>query len=187
MFLFMCHRCYEIIIIIKIEIEWFLYDLEEWFRLVFVSGGGRSLFVLSANYGRKDQNMASSFSHQRKSQYGEGIVRLANRVALWHQSEVSVDFYKVLWAWSFFTWAFAYPTKSHVRLYPFNEPIKSFYFCSFAVSVLVVHFHFKVIKKSLLGQNVQQLKWNHELQASGTRFINLTWSSGDSGYTHYTW
>ena len=45
-------------------------------------GGGPSLFVLSANYERKDQNMASSFSRQRKSQYGEGIVRLANRVAL---------------------------------------------------------------------------------------------------------
>ena len=87
----------------------------------------------------------------------------------------------------FFTWAFAYPTKSHMRLYPFNKPIKSFYFCSFVVSVLVVHFHFKVIKKSLLCQNVQKLKWNHELQVSGTRFINLTWSSGDSGYTHYTW
>ena len=161
-------------------------------RMVSVSvrrggGGGVSLFVLSANYGRKDKNMASLFSRQRKSQYGEGIVRLANRVALWHQSEVSVDFYKVFWAWSFFTWAFAYPTKSHVHLYPFNKPIKLFYFCLFAVSVLVVHFHFKVMKKSLLGQNVQKLKWNHELQASGTRFINLTWSSSDSGYTHYTW
>ena len=39
------------------------------------------LFVLSAN-SLKDQNMDSSFSHQRKPYYGEGIVRLANRVAV---------------------------------------------------------------------------------------------------------
>ena len=38
-------------------------------------------FVLSAN-SLKDQNMDSSFSHQRKPYYGEGIVRLANRVAV---------------------------------------------------------------------------------------------------------
>ena len=39
-----------------------------------------SLFVLSAN-GRKDQNMATAFSRQRKHYYGEGIVQLTNRVA----------------------------------------------------------------------------------------------------------
>ena len=50
-----------------------------------------SLFVLSAN-GWKDQNVASSFSIQGRSQYGEGIVRLANRVAIWRQSEESIDF-----------------------------------------------------------------------------------------------
>ena len=38
------------------------------------------LFVLSAN-SLKGQNMDSSFSHQRKP-YGEGIVRLANHVAV---------------------------------------------------------------------------------------------------------
>ena len=53
--------------------------------------GKCSLFVLSAN-GWKDQNMDSSFSRQRKPLYGEGIVRLANRVAVWRQSEVSIDF-----------------------------------------------------------------------------------------------
>ena len=50
-----------------------------------------SLFVLSAS-GRKDQNMDSSFSLQSNPWYGEGIVRLANRVAVWRQSEVSIDF-----------------------------------------------------------------------------------------------
>ena len=44
-----------------------------------------SLFVLSAS-GRKDQNMDSSFSLQNNPWYGEGIVRLANRVAVWRQS-----------------------------------------------------------------------------------------------------
>ena len=53
--------------------------------------GKCSLFVLSAN-GRKGQNMASSFFRQRKPLYGEGIVRLANLVAVWRQSEVSIDF-----------------------------------------------------------------------------------------------
>ena len=54
-----------------------------------------SLFVLSAN-GWKDQNMDSSFSRQRKPLYGEGIARLTIRFAAWRQSEVSVDFQKVL-------------------------------------------------------------------------------------------
>ena len=70
-------------------IERFSYDLEKRFRYA------GSLFVLSAN-GWKDQNMDSSFSHQRKPLYGEGIVRLANRVAVWRQSEVSVDFSKLI-------------------------------------------------------------------------------------------
>ena len=38
-------------------------------------------FVLLAN-GRKDQNMDSSFSRQRKPEFEEGIVRFANRVAV---------------------------------------------------------------------------------------------------------
>ena len=54
-------------------------------------------------------------------------------------------------AWNFFTRAFAYmqPTKSQVRLYPFNKPIKSLCFRSFVVSVLFACFHFKIIRKSL--------------------------------------
>ena len=53
--------------------------------------GKCSSFVLSAS-GWKDQNMASPFSRQRKPEYGEGIVWLANRVAVWRQSEISIDF-----------------------------------------------------------------------------------------------
>ena len=58
--------------------------------------GKCSSFVLSAN-GCKDQNKDSfSFSPQRKPLYGEGIVRLANRVAGRRQSIVSIDCQKVL-------------------------------------------------------------------------------------------
>ena len=49
-----------------------------------------SLFVLSAS-GWKDQSRDSSFCRQRETQYGGSIVRLANRFAVWRQSEVSVD------------------------------------------------------------------------------------------------
>ena len=44
---------------------------------------------------------------------------------------------------------FFFFTKSHARLYPFDKPIKSFYFRSFVVSILFARFHFKVIRKSL--------------------------------------
>ena len=33
---------------------------------------------------------------ERKALHGEGIVRLANRVAVWRQSKVSINFLKVL-------------------------------------------------------------------------------------------
>ena len=56
-----------------------------------VSVSVRYLFYQPVD-GRKDQSMDSSFSHQRETQYGGSIVRLANRFAVWRQSEVSVDF-----------------------------------------------------------------------------------------------
>ena len=60
----------------------------------------------------------------------------------WKQS---IDwFLESSWAWSFFTWAFAQPTKSPTHLYPFDKPIKSLHFHSFVVSVLFACFHFKV-------------------------------------------
>ena len=87
-----------------------------------------SLFVLSASEW-KDQNMASLFSRQRKPKYREGIVRLANRVAVWRQSKVSVDFYKVLGHEVFSPErSLNQASKSHARLYQFDKPIKSLYF-----------------------------------------------------------
>ena len=66
-------------------------SLKSNFRMILKYGFGKcSLFVLSAN-GWKDQNMDSSFSRQRKPKYGEGIVWLANRVAVLRQSDVSDD------------------------------------------------------------------------------------------------
>ena len=62
------------------------------FRMTLKNGfGSCSFFLLSAS-GWKDQNMDSSFCRQRNPLYGKGIVRLANRVALWRQNEVSIDF-----------------------------------------------------------------------------------------------
>ena len=46
--------------------------------------------------GEKIKTSTLQFFRQRKPEYGEGIVRLANRVAVWRQREVSIDFYKVL-------------------------------------------------------------------------------------------
>ena len=66
-------------------------NLKSNFRMTLKYGFGKcSLFVLSAN-GWKDQNMDSSFSRRRKTWYGEGIVRLANRVAVLRQRDVSDD------------------------------------------------------------------------------------------------
>ena len=86
--------------------------------------GKCSLFVLSAN-GWKDQNMDSSFSRQRKHwrrhcSIGQSCCSMT--------SKLSIDwFLESSRAWSFFTRAFAEPTKRHARLYPFDKPIKSLY------------------------------------------------------------
>ena len=61
------------------SIEWFSYDLEKRFRYsyLFYQRSKHGLFVLP--------NLC-----------GEGTVRLANRISVWRQSEVSIDFRKVL-------------------------------------------------------------------------------------------
>ena len=77
------------------------------FRMTLKNGFGECLlFLLSANE-RRDQNRDSSFSGQRKPLYGNGIVQLPNRVAVWCQIEVLIDFWKVLGHEDFFTQAFA--------------------------------------------------------------------------------
>ena len=111
------------------------------FCITLKNGFGKcSLFVLSAN-GWKDQNMDSSFSRKIKPYYGLRIVRLANRVAVWRQSEVYRFISRKFSGMNFF---------SHARLYPFDKLIKSLYFRSFVVSVLLARFHFKVRPKIAL-------------------------------------
>ena len=69
------------------SIEQFSYDLEKWFRLsvryLFYQRSKHGLFVFP-------------------NACGEGTVRLANRISVWRQSEVSVDFRKVLRGMKFF-------------------------------------------------------------------------------------
>ena len=50
---------------------------------------------------------------ENPTKYGEGIVRLANRVGCTMTSKQSIEwFLESSWAWSFFTWAFAYQQKA---------------------------------------------------------------------------
>ena len=87
--------------------------------------GKCSLSVLSAN-GWKDQNRAL------KPLNGKGIVRLANRVAVWRRSEVLVDSGKFTGMKLFHPSVCLTNQKSRAFLYPFDKPIKSLYFvCSF--------------------------------------------------------
>ena len=99
-------------------IKQFSYDLEKCFRLsvryLFYQRSKHGLFVFP-------------------NACGEGTVRLANRISVWRQSEVSVDFRKVLRGMKFF-----YPS---IRLT--NQKPRAF-----VVSVLFACFHFKVIRKS---------------------------------------
>ena len=80
------------------------------------------------------------------------IGQLANRVAVWRQSEVSIDLYESFRAWSFFNLSVLL-TNQNPRAFVFvREPIFMIplHFRSFFVSVLIARFHFKVIRKSHL-------------------------------------
>ena len=114
-----------------------------------VSGNVHHLFCQPMDEKIQTWPLASLFSRQRKLWYWEGIVRLANRIAVWSQSEVSVKFQKGFRHEVFFTRAFVQPAKSYPRLYPFNKPIKSLYFRSFVVSFFFARFPFKDMRKSL--------------------------------------
>ena len=63
--------------------------------------------------------MISLFSCQRKPQYGEGIVQLANLVSLSHQSEVLINFKEVIGHEVFSPKCLHNQPKSHVHLYLF--------------------------------------------------------------------
>ena len=62
------------------------------FRMTLKNGFRKcSLFVLSANEW-KDQNMDSSFFLQENPNMEKALFDWQNRVAVWRQSEVSIDF-----------------------------------------------------------------------------------------------
>ena len=110
--------------------------------------GKCSLFVLSAN-GWKDQRHGlfvfppkKTLIWRRHCSIGQSCSSMTSKRSIGWFLESSP-------AWSFlFTRVFAYPTKRHARLCPFDKPIKSLYFRPFVVSVLFARFHFKVIRKS---------------------------------------
>ena len=112
--------------------------------------GKFSLFVITAR-GWKDQNMASSFSHQRKSYYGEGVVWLANLVAVWREREVSVEFNSRKFSGIKFFHPSLRLTNQKPRAFVSGQWINLalFPFDSFVVCVFLARFHFKVIRKSL--------------------------------------
>ena len=111
----------------------------------------KCLLLVLSDSGWKDQNIDSSFSRQRKPWYGEGIVWLASRVAVWRQSEVSIS------------WAFASPTKSHARLYPFdNQSI-----CSISVRLL-----FLFCSRSFISRSWGKSPWLKTVNLYSTISLN---------------
>ena len=111
-------------------IERFSYDLEKWFRQVFVFTFV-SQWMKRSRHGlfREIPNMEEALfdwpivlQYDFKAKY-RLISRTSSGVKFFHPSVYLAD-------------------------HPFDKPIKSFYFRSFVVSVLFARFHFKVIRKS---------------------------------------
>ena len=101
-------------------IERFSYDLEKWFRLVFVI-----CFISLMDEEIKKWTLrfpAKENANMEKALFNWPIVL---------QNDVKARYQLI----------------SHARLYPFIKPIKSLYFRSFVVSVLFARFHFKVFRK----------------------------------------
>ena len=122
-------------------LERFSYDLEKWFRWVFVicfisqwmKRSKHRLFVFPPK---------KTLIWRRHCSIGQSCSSMT--------SKRSIDwFLESSRAWSFFTRPFSKPDKSHARLYLIDRPIISLYFRSFVVSVLFARFHFKDIRKSL--------------------------------------
>jgi len=92
-------------------------------------------------------------------------------------------------AWSFFTRAFAKPTKGRARLYPFDKPIKSFHFRSFVVSVLFARFSFQghIISDLLVyvigGCRSQQSLWDSQAKIVMMKHSRCLSEEGKTLYT----
>ena len=80
---------------------------------------------------------------------GEGTVRLANRISVWRQSEVSIDFRKVLRGMKFFHPSIRLTNQKPRAFVSFRRTNQIALFRLFVVSVLFACFYFKVRRKSL--------------------------------------
>ena len=122
-------------------LERFLCDLEKWFRWVF------DLFNQPLD--DRIRTWTLRFPAKENPSIEKALIDWPNVLQYDVKAKYQLISSKFYRTWSFFTRAFAWPTKSHARLYPFDKPIKSLYFRSFVVSVLFARFHFKDIRKSL--------------------------------------
>ena len=75
------------------------------------------------------------------------------------QYDVNKAISRMLSGMKFFHPSVRLTNQSHARLYPFDKPIKSLYFCLFDFSVLFARFHhIKVIRESLYKFGNSRLK-----------------------------
>ena len=99
---------------------------------------GRRFIVLGHQYGRRDVMWKHSISQWMKRCKHGFFVFPPKKTPIWRRhcsigqsccsmtSKRSIDwFLESSRAWSFFSRAFAQPTKTHSRLYPLGKPIKS--------------------------------------------------------------
>ena len=110
-------------------------------------------------------------SCQRKPYCREGIVRLANRVAVWRQSKVLIDFRKVLGHEGFSPECLLNEPKvtrvcisSIIQLNRFNSVGVLF-------RVLFARFHFKVIRKSLYKEYKYIYRSCYSLKGATSRYL----------------
>ena len=114
-------------------IERFSYDLEKWFRQVFV-------FTFVSQWMKRSRHgLFKEIPNMEKALFDWPIVLQYDVKAKYRL--ISRKFSGV----KFFHPSVRLTNQSHARLYPFDKPIKSFCFRSFVVSVLFARFHFKVI------------------------------------------
>ena len=118
-------------------IERFSYDLEKWFRQVFV------ICFVSQQMKISRHGLFKEILNMEKALFDWPIVLQYDFKAKYRLIPRKSSSIK------FFDPSVRLTNQSHARLYPFDKPIKSLYFRSFVVSVLFARFHFKVIRKSL--------------------------------------
>ena len=104
-------------------LERFLCDLEKWFRWVF------DLFNQPMD--DRIRTWTLRFPAKENPSIEKALIDWPNVLQYDVKAKYQLISSKFYRTWSFFTQAFAWPTKSHARLYPFDKPIKSLYFRSF--------------------------------------------------------